>query len=68
MEKRRAQELMVALDDQRGGKAITKVVESVDENTEFWNLLGGHGQIVSAAAGGEDEVVKTDVIKLFRYV
>jgi len=58
-EKQKANELTERLVSSRNGKAKKKVLESTDDDNDFWTLLGGKGPIAAAgdkkaAAGGAD--------------
>lgn len=78
MEKRRAQELGQALNDQRGGKPDVIVLTPKEDNEEWWNLLGGKGPIAPAEAAGmmlvveycefvgSDEDISVNNMKLYR--
>jgi len=66
-EKTRGAQISRALDDERQGKPKVIVVEDGHEEAEFWKLLGGKGDVKSAAQGGaDDEEPKAADKKLFR--
>lgn len=59
-EKRRANEIVAQLKEERNGKPVSTVLDGQEESEGFWGKLdGGFGDVVSAEAGGaDDEVAK----------
>jgi len=47
-EKRKAQEVLNGLKEERLGKAKSKIVDASEDDEEFWKLLGGKGDIAAA--------------------
>jgi len=44
-EKRKAQEVLNGLREERNGKPKSKIVDSTEDDPEFWEILGGKGAI-----------------------
>jgi len=44
-EKRKAQEVLNGLKEERNGKPKSKIVDSTEDDDEFWTLMGGKGKI-----------------------
>jgi gelsolin len=66
-EKRKANEIVTALRDERLGKPKIHVVDGVEDVPEFWKVLGDKKQVKGAKEGGDDNVVlKNHVKKLLR--
>jgi len=66
-EKTKGAQISRALDDERKGQAKVVVNEDGHEDAEFWKLLGGKGDVASAASGGpDDEDQKPGEKKLLR--
>lgn len=63
-ERRKGQEIITAIREERHGKAKSSVQEDGDEEAEFWNILGGSASdVLSADAGGEDKkIAKTTIL------
>jgi len=55
-EKRKAQEVLNGLKEERLGKAKSKIVDSTEDDDEFWKLLGGKGKIADAIPDEEKAV------------
>jgi len=61
LEKVKGAELVQAIEGERDGAAVGKVVAEADDDEEFFKLLGGRGPIADAGAGGSDvEAEKKD--------
>jgi len=56
-ERRKAAEFTKTLENERNGRARTKVNEQGSEDDDFWEKLGGQGSIKSAEEGGSDDDV-----------
>jgi len=56
-ERRKAAEFTKVVENERNGRAKTKVNDQNNEDTDFWEKLGGQGPIKSAEEGGRDEDV-----------
>jgi len=54
LEKVKGTELTQAIEGERDGAAVTRVVAEADNDEEFFKILGGKGPIADAAAGGSD--------------
>jgi len=54
LEKNKAVTLGEAIETEREGKAKVEVFAEGEEDASFWELLGGKGEVASAAAGGSD--------------
>jgi len=66
-EKSKAGQLCRSLDDERGGKPVVVVQEQGSEDQEFWNALGGKGEIADASTvASDDEWESAKEKKLFR--
>jgi len=66
LERNKGAQVSRALDDERGNVELTVLDEGSDQKCEaFWTLLGGHGPIKSAEAGGSDVGVASQK-KLFQ--
>jgi len=55
-EKRKAQETMAGLKEERLGKAKSKIVDSTEDDEDFWKILGGKGKIHDAIPDDEEKV------------
>jgi gelsolin len=44
-EKRKAQEVLNGLKEERNGKPKSKIIDSSEDDSEFWELMGGKGKI-----------------------
>jgi len=44
-EKRKAQEVLNGLKEERNGKPKSKIIDGTEDDSEFWELLGGKGKI-----------------------
>jgi len=44
-EKRKAQEVLTGIKEERNGKVKSKIIDSTEDDAEFWELLGGKGKI-----------------------
>jgi len=44
-EKRKAQEVLNGLKEERNGKPKSKIIDSTEDDEEFWTFLGGKGKI-----------------------
>jgi len=44
-EKRKAQEVLNGLKEERNGKPKSKIIDSNEDDAEFWELMGGKGKI-----------------------
>lgn len=59
-EKRRCNEIIAQLKEERNGKPKSSVLDGMEECEEFWGKLeGGFGEVKSAEQGGKDEEVTT---------
>jgi len=58
-EKRKGQEVLQNIREERLGKARVEVLDGGEEHPTFWKMLGGKGKIHSAAEGGDDSKVST---------
>lgn len=66
-EKQKGAQLARAINDERNGKAKVYVIEEHDSEPEFWNQIGGMGNIKTAEEGGDDnEHEKGGVKSLFQ--
>eukprot|EP00499_Haloplacidia_sp_CaronLabIsolate_P008058 CAMPEP_0196782858 /NCGR_PEP_ID=MMETSP1104-20130614/12172_1 /TAXON_ID=33652 /ORGANISM="Cafeteria sp., Strain Caron Lab Isolate" /LENGTH=839 /DNA_ID=CAMNT_0042153103 /DNA_START=26 /DNA_END=2545 /DNA_ORIENTATION=+ len=66
-EKAKGVELVVKLRNERGARPQVVFMDEDPENADFWELLGGRGEVPPAEAGGDDEA--TDMasdLRLFR--
>jgi len=54
LEKAKGTELREAIEGERDGRSLTRVVAETDNDAEFWQLLGDKGPIADAGAGGSD--------------
>jgi len=46
-EKRKAQEVLNGLKEERNGKVKSKIIDSNEDDAEFWELMGGKGAIAA---------------------
>jgi len=58
-EKRKAGEVLIALKEERNGKPKSKIVDSNEDDAEFWDLLGGKGKIADAVPDDEKKAAET---------
>jgi gelsolin len=65
-EKNRGAQIARAIDDERKGQPKVVVSEEGHEDPDFWKLLGGKGDIKSAAEGGLDDENIQGEKQLFR--
>lgn len=68
-ERRRAQELLGDLKEERGSRPVLVTLSEDDDDPEFWKYLGGKGSVASAEAGGNDQDydAKAHDCKLLRF-
>jgi len=57
-EKRKAQEVLNGIKEERLGKAKSKIIDSTEDDDEFWKLLGGKGKIHDAIPDEEKAAAK----------
>jgi len=57
-EKRKAQEVLNGLKEERLGKAKSKILDSTEDDDDFWKILGGKGKIADAIPDDEKEKEK----------
>jgi len=57
-EKRKAQEVLNGLKEERLGKAKSKIIDSTEDDEEFWKFLGGKGKIHDAIPDEEKAAEK----------
>jgi len=62
-EKRKAQEVVNGLKEERLGKCKAKIIDSTEDDEEFWKILGGKGKIQDAIP--DDEKVQAAAAKEF---
>eukprot|EP00475_Leptophrys_vorax_P038484 TRINITY_DN67_c0_g2_i1.p1 TRINITY_DN67_c0_g2~~TRINITY_DN67_c0_g2_i1.p1 ORF type:complete len:400 (-),score=131.38 TRINITY_DN67_c0_g2_i1:49-1191(-) len=66
-EKRKANEVVAQIRDERLGKPHITVLDGLEDNEAFWGILGDKSQVKSAAEGGDDaKVAVNHVKKLFK--
>jgi len=66
-EKRKANEVIQGLKKERNGKPTSVVLDNLEDNDEFWNLLGGKPDSEAKIAAATSDDVKVDHKKqLFR--
>jgi len=54
-EKRKAQEVLNGIKEERLGKAKSKIIDSTEDDEDFWKILGGKGKIHDAIPDEEKE-------------
>lgn len=62
-EKRKGQEVIRQLNDQRNGRVKSTIIESGEDNADFWKLLGGKGPIPAAVADDQKKSSKPVFVK-----
>lgn len=68
-EKRKANEVASQIREERLGKPKITVLDGLEDNPTFWNIVGDKSGVKSAAEGGDDHKVgakETHVKKLFK--
>jgi len=63
-EKRKAQEVLNGLKEERNGKPKSKIIDSNEDDAEFWQLLGGKGKIHPEIPDEEKKEVVKSIWKL----
>eukprot|EP00475_Leptophrys_vorax_P038483 TRINITY_DN67_c0_g1_i1.p1 TRINITY_DN67_c0_g1~~TRINITY_DN67_c0_g1_i1.p1 ORF type:complete len:377 (-),score=120.55 TRINITY_DN67_c0_g1_i1:100-1230(-) len=66
-EKRKANEVTAQIREERLGKPHVTVLDGLEDNDKFWEILGAKSAVKSASEGGDDsKIAANHVKKLFR--
>jgi len=65
-EKRKANDVIQKIREDRNGRPHPEFLDGDEAHPKFWDLLGGRGNIKTAAEGGADEKVEDFTKKLLR--